>query len=40
MYLGNITELLDKNGGIFDTDTQKFLRDFVDAYVEWVEKFV
>jgi chromate reductase len=40
MYLGNITELLDKSGGIFDTDTQKFLRDFVDAYVEWVEKFV
>lgn len=37
-YLGDIMSALDENGNISDERTKKFLKDYVDAFVNWIEK--
>lgn len=38
-YLGNVSELFDKDGKLINEDTKKFLQEYLKAFTEWVEKF-
>lgn len=37
-YIGNVADLLDDNGKLKKDDTRKFLKDFMDAFANWIEK--
>ena len=37
-YIGNVADLLDDDGKLKKDDTRKFLRDFMDAFADWIEK--
>jgi len=39
-YIGNAAKLFDEQGKLTNEDTAKFLKDYVAAFSEWVEKFV
>jgi chromate reductase, NAD(P)H dehydrogenase (quinone) len=38
-YIGNVMELLDEDGNLANEGTKEFLKSYVDAYINWVEKF-
>lgn len=38
-YIGNVTKVLDNDGNVTDEGTDGFLKSFVDAYIDWIEKF-
>ncbi len=38
-YVGNIVSALDENDQIADPDTQKFLKDCLDAFINWLNTF-
>jgi len=38
-YLGNIGKALDENGNIVNEHTRKFIESYIDALVQWIEKF-
>ena len=37
-YIGNVADLLDDDGKLKKDDTRKFLKDFMDAFADWIEK--
>ncbi|MGJ1204920.1 NADPH-dependent FMN reductase [Sphingobacterium lactis] len=37
-YIGGVAKMFDDDDKLTDENTQKFLKDFVKAYIEWVEK--
>ncbi len=39
-YLSNITDSMDEKGNITKPETQKFIDDFWQAFVKWIEKFI
>lgn len=38
-YIGNAMELLDEKGILVNENTKDFLKSYVDAFIDWVEKF-
>lgn len=38
-YVGGISSVLDENGKVVNEDTQKFLKAYADAYIDWINKF-
>ncbi|MFT4146847.1 MAG: NAD(P)H-dependent oxidoreductase [Mobilitalea sp.] len=38
-YIGNVMGLVDENGNLVNEGTQNFLKTYVAAFVNWVEKF-
>lgn len=40
LYIGSVTELLDKEGKISSEETGKFIQAAADAFAAWVERFV
>lgn len=38
-YIGSAHTLFDEKGDLVNDDTRKFLKDFMDAYAAWVNKF-
>ncbi len=38
-YIGDVTSLLDGNGNLVNEGTQSFLKTYLDAFINWVEKF-
>jgi chromate reductase len=38
VYLGNVDRYLDENGEINNDSTRNFLKSFIDAFAEWIEK--
>lgn len=38
-YIGNVMSLLDENGNLVNEDTKKFLQIYVDAFLNWRNKF-
>ncbi len=38
-YIGNVMSLLDENGNLANEDTKKFLQFYVDAFLNWSNKF-
>ena len=38
-YIGNVMGLLDENGNLVNEGTQNFLKTYVAAFANWVEKF-
>ena len=39
-YLGNVAKIFNDQGELTDQDTQQFLKEYVKAYKEWVERFI
>jgi chromate reductase len=38
-YIGNVMSLLDEDGNLANEDTKKFLKFYVDAFLNWSNKF-
>ena len=38
-YIGNVMSLLDESGNLANEDTKKFLQFYVDAFLNWSNKF-
>jgi len=38
-YIGNVMSLLDEGGNLANEDTKKFLQFYVDAFLNWSNKF-
>ncbi len=38
-YIGNVMSLLDESGNLVNEDTKKFLQSYVDAFLNWSNKF-
>jgi len=38
-YIGSVMNLLDENGKLVNEGTQGFLKDFLNAFTAWIEKF-
>lgn len=38
-YLGNITEALDDAGRVVSERTQTFLKDYMDNFIQWINRF-
>ena len=36
-YLGNVTSVLDENGRVTNESTKQYLKQYMDAFVKWVE---
>ncbi|EGO64481.1 hypothetical protein ALO_08268, partial [Acetonema longum DSM 6540] len=37
-YIGNAANLFDADGAVANADTKEFLRKFMQAFAEWVNK--
>ena len=38
-YIGNIMGIIDENGNVIKEDTKNFLQGYVNAFIDWIEKF-
>lgn len=38
-YIGSAHTLFDDKGNLVNEDTKKFLKNYIDAYADWVKKF-
>lgn len=39
-YLGNVASKFNDQGELTDKDTQQFLKEYLKAYIEWIERFI
>lgn len=39
VYLGNVTDMFNQEGALIDESCKKFLKDFLDAFQQWVSRF-
>lgn len=39
-YVSHIMDSLDEDGNIVDESTKAMLKGYVDAYIDWIEKFI
>lgn len=40
MYLGEINQLFDDNGKIVNVSTDQYLKQCMDSYIKWIDRFV
>lgn len=39
-YIGNAAKLFDESGALIDASTKEFLRKFVEAFAQWIERII